>query len=118
MKFNKPLQVFIGGSWQKVKNCQSFDVFNPATGEVCAQVADASLEDVQQAISAASSAKQTWADADLSSLLVNMAGEINKCFVAFIPGFSIGLKPLMEPGHYFYSRFANLPFSLYPRIYC
>lgn len=50
----------------------------------------------------------------MSSLLVNMDGEINKCFVAFIHGFSIGLKPLMEPGHYFYSRFANLPFSLSP----
>ena len=61
MKFDKPAQVFIGGSWQEVKNSQSFDVFNPATGEVCVQVADASLEDVQCAFSAAIGAKQAWA---------------------------------------------------------
>lgn len=61
MKFDKSAQVFWGGSWHEVKSNQSFDVFNPATGGVCAQVADASLEDVQSAFSAATGAKQAWA---------------------------------------------------------
>ena len=61
MKFDRPAQNYWGGSWHEVKNSQSFDVFNPATGRVCARVADASLEDVQLAISAASLAKQDWA---------------------------------------------------------
>ena len=61
MKFNRPSQVFIGGSWQKVKNFHFFEVFNPATGEVCAQVADASLDDLKSAINAAARAKDSWA---------------------------------------------------------
>ncbi len=61
MKFNKPSKVFVAGSWREVSSGLSFDVFNPATGEVCTQVADASLEDVKSAISAASSAKESWA---------------------------------------------------------
>lgn len=61
MKFNRPSQIFFGGSWQKVKNFHFFEVFNPTTGEVCAQVADASLEDLEFAISAAFDAKDSWA---------------------------------------------------------
>lgn len=61
MKFNRPRQNYWGGNWNEVKNGQSFDVLSPATGDVCARVADASLEDVQLAIAAASSAKKEWA---------------------------------------------------------
>ncbi len=61
MNFNKPSQVFIAGSWQEVSNGRSFDVFNPATGGLCTQVADASTEDAKLAIAAASGAKDSWA---------------------------------------------------------
>ena len=61
MKFNKPTQVFSGGSWHEVSGGRSFDVFNPATGEVFAQAADASREEVKEAINAAAAAKDTWA---------------------------------------------------------
>ena len=61
MKFDKSSQVFYAGDWHQVKNGQSFDVFNPANAEVCNQVADASLEDVQLAVSAAASAQDSWA---------------------------------------------------------
>ncbi len=61
MQFDKPAQVFFGGSWREVKNGQSFDVFDPSTGELYIRAADASLEDVTSAISAASDAKESWA---------------------------------------------------------
>ena len=60
MKFDRYSQVFFGGDWHQVKNGRSFEVFNPASGEVCNQVADASLEDVKLAVSAASDAKAAW----------------------------------------------------------
>ncbi len=60
MNFDKPSQVFYGGSWREVSNGTSFEVFNPATAEVCTNVADASLEDVKHAISAAADAKDAW----------------------------------------------------------
>ncbi len=61
MNFDQPFQVFWGGSWHDAKNGRMFDVFNPASGEVCAKVADASLEDVKSAISSASIASKPWA---------------------------------------------------------
>jgi len=61
MNFDKPSQVFYGGNWHEVSSGQSFEVFNPASGEVCTHVADASLEDVKRVISAASAAPETWA---------------------------------------------------------
>ena len=62
MNFDQPSQVFWGGSWHDAKNGQTFEVFNPASGEVCAKVADASLEDVKSAISSACVASKPWAD--------------------------------------------------------
>lgn len=61
MKFNKPTHVFSGGSWHEVSTGRSFDVYNPATGEVFAQVGDASREDVKEAVKAAANAKDAWA---------------------------------------------------------
>lgn len=61
MNSDQPSQFFWGGSWHDAKNGQTFEVFNPANGEVCAMVADASLEDVKSAISSASGASKPWA---------------------------------------------------------
>ncbi len=61
MKFDKPTQNFWGGYWREVKNGRSFEVFNPASGEVCARVAEASRDDVQSAIDAAAVAGESWA---------------------------------------------------------
>lgn len=62
MEFSKPKGVFLGGRWHEVSNGRSFEVFNPATGELCMQAADASLKDAKRAIAAASEAKEFWAD--------------------------------------------------------
>jgi aldehyde dehydrogenase (NAD+) len=61
MKFDKPTQNFWGGYWREVKNGRSFEVFNPASGEVCARVAEASRDDVLSAIDAAAVAGESWA---------------------------------------------------------
>ena len=62
MNFDKSSQIFYGGSWHEVSAKASFAVSNPATGEVCVRVADASLDDVKSAISAASDASENWRD--------------------------------------------------------
>ncbi len=62
MDFDKPSQVFYGGSWREVSNSRSFEVRNPASEEICARVADASLADVKSAISSASKANDAWRD--------------------------------------------------------
>jgi len=61
MSFDKPTQIFYAGSWREVSSGQSFEVFNPANGEVCSRVADASQDDVKHAIAAAFEAKEDWA---------------------------------------------------------
>jgi len=60
MNFDKPTQIFYAGNWNEVTSGQSFDDFNPASGERCAQIADAVIEDTKLAIAAAAGAKQAW----------------------------------------------------------
>ncbi len=60
MNIDKPSQVFYGGSWVEVIDGQSFEIFNPATGKVCARQANASQQDVKNAISAAQDANEAW----------------------------------------------------------
>ena len=77
MNFDKPSQVYIAGRWHETGQGQSFDVFNPATGEVCTRVADASKDDAVLAITAASDAKDAWAalsHTKRSAYLIKAAG--------------------------------------------
>jgi succinate-semialdehyde dehydrogenase/glutarate-semialdehyde dehydrogenase len=53
-------RLLIGGRWTAASGGAEFEVANPATGAVLAQVADASLEDVDAAIDASASAFATW----------------------------------------------------------
>ena len=39
-------QLLIGGKWVDAKNGKTFDVENPATGDIVAQVADGKKEDI------------------------------------------------------------------------
>ncbi|AKS47247.1 succinate-semialdehyde dehydrogenase / glutarate-semialdehyde dehydrogenase [Octadecabacter temperatus] len=54
-------EAFVGGKWVKAKSGKSFDVTNPARGDVIAQVADLSREEVADAIEAADDARHAWA---------------------------------------------------------
>ena len=53
--------LFIGGQWSTAKNKAKFPVYNPSTGEVWAQVADAGRSDAAAAIAAAAAAQPAWA---------------------------------------------------------
>lgn len=65
MKFGDPrllkTQLLIDGEWCAAKGGQHFEVENPATREVIAQVADAGPADATLAVAAAARAQQMWA---------------------------------------------------------
>ena len=56
-----PSQLLIAGRWADASDHETFDVDDPATGEVIAVVANASVEDGLAAVSAASAALPAWA---------------------------------------------------------
>ncbi|MFL6559256.1 MAG: aldehyde dehydrogenase family protein, partial [Bacillus sp. (in: firmicutes)] len=47
---------FINGKWEQAASQESFDVFNPATGELVAKVAKGTTADVDRAVNAARAA--------------------------------------------------------------
>ncbi len=61
MPATRQIEHFINGSLQKGKNSRSGNVFNPATGEIAAQVSLASADEVRGAIAAAEAAYPAWA---------------------------------------------------------
>lgn len=54
-------QAFVGGTWIDAKDGKTFDVLNPARGDVIAQVADLSRAEIAEAIAAADAARRDWA---------------------------------------------------------
>jgi succinate-semialdehyde dehydrogenase/glutarate-semialdehyde dehydrogenase len=56
-----PTDLFIGGTWRAASDGGRFDVTDPATGDVIAQVADGSVEDGLAAVAAAAQAGPAWA---------------------------------------------------------
>ncbi|MBR5949851.1 MAG: NAD-dependent succinate-semialdehyde dehydrogenase [Actinomycetaceae bacterium] len=56
-----PTGLFIDGEFVESESGKRFDVLNPATGEVIAQVADASDKDAARAMDCASAAQEKWA---------------------------------------------------------
>jgi succinate-semialdehyde dehydrogenase / glutarate-semialdehyde dehydrogenase len=56
-----PTDLFIGGTWRPASEGGRFDVTDPATGDVIAQVADGSVEDGLAAVEAAAAAGPGWA---------------------------------------------------------
>jgi succinate-semialdehyde dehydrogenase/glutarate-semialdehyde dehydrogenase len=53
-------QLYIDGAWVAAPGGKSFEVINPATGEVIGQVADGNREDARRAIAAADAALPAW----------------------------------------------------------
>lgn len=53
-------KAYINGEWVDAQSGKTFDVYNPATGEVMGAVPDMNVEDVQDAIDKAQAAFQTW----------------------------------------------------------
>ncbi|WP_028638571.1 NAD-dependent succinate-semialdehyde dehydrogenase [Nocardioides sp. URHA0032] len=56
-----PTQLFLGGEWRDASDGATFDVVDPATGDLVAQVADATADDVRAMIDAAVAAQEPWA---------------------------------------------------------
>ncbi len=56
-----PTGLYINGEWRAASNGATFAVENPATGEVLAQVADATPEDGMAALDAAAAVQEEWA---------------------------------------------------------
>lgn len=55
-------QAFVNGKWVSARTGKTFEVTNPATGEVIASVADMNREDVKEAIDAADAAWPQYRD--------------------------------------------------------
>jgi succinate-semialdehyde dehydrogenase/glutarate-semialdehyde dehydrogenase len=58
---NVPTKLFLGGEWRDASDGGSFAVRNPATGELLAEVASATLDDGRAALDAAEAAFPAWA---------------------------------------------------------
>lgn len=54
-------QGYINGQWVNADSGKTFDVFNPATGDVIAKVADMGAAETARAINAAEAAQAAWA---------------------------------------------------------
>ena len=52
--------IFVNGEWRQATSGKTFEVRNPATGELIARCADAGREETKQAIEAAHAAFPTW----------------------------------------------------------
>ena len=57
---NVPTELFLGGEWRDASDGRTFDVDNPATGEIIASVASATVEDGIRALDAAEKAFPAW----------------------------------------------------------
>ncbi|MFN8484166.1 MAG: aldehyde dehydrogenase family protein [Anaerolineae bacterium] len=53
---SQPRKMLIGGEWVEAASGKTFPTYNPATGEVLAQVAEADAEDIDRAVRAARAA--------------------------------------------------------------
>jgi succinate-semialdehyde dehydrogenase/glutarate-semialdehyde dehydrogenase len=56
-----PTQLYIGGKWCDASDSSTFDVLDPANGEVLATVASGSEDDARRAVDAADEAGRDWA---------------------------------------------------------
>lgn len=53
-------KTYVGGKWVSAKSGKTFDVFNPATGELIGKVPDCDAQDMEAAIKAANDALPAW----------------------------------------------------------
>lgn len=60
MNLQAKYQNFIGGQWKDASDGQTRKTYNPATGEVLAEIAEATEQDVNEAVLAAREAFKTW----------------------------------------------------------
>ncbi|MDC3300590.1 aldehyde dehydrogenase family protein, partial [bacterium] len=54
-------KAYVAGEWINAQNGKTFDVINPATGEIIASLPDLDVSDAKHAIDAAALAQKKWA---------------------------------------------------------
>ena len=74
-------QLFVAGQWRDAAGGGTFDVTNPATGEVLAKVADGGHADMARAIDGAAAAQPAWA-----AMPALARGEIIRAAAAIMTG--------------------------------
>jgi acyl-CoA reductase-like NAD-dependent aldehyde dehydrogenase len=74
----KAYQMFIGGEWVDALSGETFDDFNPYTGELYAKVAKGDARDADRAMAAAFAARREWAGAPpiARAQILNKAAQI------------------------------------------
>jgi aldehyde dehydrogenase (NAD+) len=93
-------QLYIGGKWVDAKDGKTFESICPANGQVLAKCAEATKEDVDDAVNAAWAAWEAWKDttpAQRSAVLLKIADIIdeNAEFLAMVECMDNG-KPIRE----------------------
>ncbi len=64
---DQPRKMFINGKWVEAASGKTFPTYNPATGEVMAQVAEGDREDIDRAVKAARKAFESDAWSEMSA---------------------------------------------------
>ncbi|WP_026883053.1 aldehyde dehydrogenase family protein [Clostridium akagii] len=100
IKLQERYQLFIGGQWRYASDEATIKTYNPATGELLAEIADASNEDVDDAVKAAQDAFKTWSKTTPAerSVVLNKIADIideNAEYLATIETMDNG-KPIRE----------------------
>ena len=93
-------QLFIGGQWRDASDGATFQTKCPADGEILAECAQATREDVDEAVKAAWKAFETWKHVPVNerAAILNKIADIideNKEFLAMVESLDNG-KPIRE----------------------
>ncbi|MFZ3071429.1 MAG: aldehyde dehydrogenase family protein [Anaerolineaceae bacterium] len=93
-------KLYIGGKWRDASNGATIKSYNPATGELLTEIADASNQDVDDAVKAAQEAFKTWGKTtpvERAAILNKIADVIdeNAEYLATIESMDNG-KPIRE----------------------
>ncbi|MHC1772538.1 MAG: aldehyde dehydrogenase family protein [Flexilinea sp.] len=100
INLQKRYQLFIDGQWRDASDGAAIKTYNPATGELLAEIADASNKDMDDAVKAAREAFKTWGKttpverADILNKIADVIDE-NAEYLATIETMDNG-KPIRE----------------------
>jgi len=102
--------LFINGKQEKSLSGKTFEVYNPATGELLANVQEGAKEDIDRAVKSARKAFETWSEVPAAqrSILLSKAADILERRIdefAELDTLNTG-KPIIE------SKFVDLPMSI------
>ena len=108
----KPRQMLINGKWVNAASGKTFPTYNPATGDVLAQVAEGDKEDINRAVDAARAAfdKGPWrklAPSERGRLIWKLADLLEKHAEEFAQ-----LECLDQGKPLFFARVADIPVSI------